>query len=114
MEESVLFANGAILDMLSDVCFFFLPPSVKMELDVLRSSGHSFNVSAAEQRLKRQQKEKNHDELEPNHSYCNSSQNTKYDMKGPGELESPARRAHQRADGRTTPSFLLILEESSG
>lgn len=58
MEESVLFANGAILDMLSDVCFFFLPPSVKMELDVLRSSGHSFNVSAAELRLKRQQKEK--------------------------------------------------------
>lgn len=29
-----------------------------MELDVLRSSGHSFNVSAAELRLKRQQKEK--------------------------------------------------------
>lgn len=84
-----------------------------MELGVLCWSGHSFNISTAERRWRGKKKKKKNGwwAWTESLSYCNSSQNTKYDMKG-RRASSPARCAHQRADRRTTSSFLLILKES--
>lgn len=83
----------------------------EMELGVLCWSGHSFKISTAEWRWRAKKKKNWWWAWTESLSYCNSSQNTKYDMKG-RRASSPTWRAHQRADRRTTSSFLLILKES--